>query len=55
MLTVILTVILIMPAGHDDITQSHPMASLLECFDAALIIAVGRQQLDEIVRVGPAL
>jgi hypothetical protein len=36
MFTVILTVILIMGPGKDDITQSRQMASLLECFDAAL-------------------
>ena len=36
MFTVTLTVILIMGPGKDDLTQSHQMKSLLECFDAAL-------------------
>lgn len=35
MFTIILTVILIMPADQKDIKQSRPMASLEECFSAA--------------------
>jgi hypothetical protein len=36
MFTFVLTVILIMGDGKDDITQSHDMKSLRECFDAAI-------------------
>lgn len=35
LVTIILTVILIMPPGKDDIQQNHDMPSLTECFAAA--------------------